>query len=86
MFANTSRSHWTNNSMLFREIILQDFLVFKGENRITFPPPGENESCLILVLARRAPRLLPPASMLQTLASTDDPPAEKRLSGAESAD
>ena len=37
--------------MLFREIIIKDFLVFKDENRITFPPPEKNDSCLLLVLA-----------------------------------
>ena len=37
--------------MLFRELLFQDFLVFKGENRLTFPLPVENNSCLILVLA-----------------------------------
>jgi DNA sulfur modification protein DndD len=37
--------------MLLRELIFKDFLVFKGENRITFPPPNENDSSLLLVLA-----------------------------------
>ncbi len=37
--------------MLFRELIFKDFLVFKGENRITFPPPDKIESSLVLVLA-----------------------------------
>src|SRR5438105_4077491 len=37
--------------MLFREIIIKDFLVFKDENSLTFPPPGKNDSCLLLVLA-----------------------------------
>jgi hypothetical protein len=37
--------------MLFRELTFKDFLVFKGENRIVFPPPAANKSSLILVLA-----------------------------------
>jgi len=37
--------------MLFRELIFKDFLVFKGENRIAFPPPTANKSSLVLVLA-----------------------------------
>src|SRR5258706_996394 len=37
--------------MLFRELIFKDFLVFKGENRIVFPPPNDSESSLLLVLA-----------------------------------
>jgi len=37
--------------MLFRELIFKDFLVFKGENRIVFPPPNGSESSLLLVLA-----------------------------------
>lgn len=37
--------------MLFRELVFKDFLVFKGENRITFPSSDKIESSLILVLA-----------------------------------
>ena len=37
--------------MLFREIILKDFLVFKGENRIVFPSPKDNTAALLLILA-----------------------------------
>ena len=37
--------------MIFHELGFQDFLAFKGENRIIFPPPGENQSSLVLILA-----------------------------------
>lgn len=37
--------------MLFRELIFKDFLVFKGENRITFPSPDKIASSLVLILA-----------------------------------
>src|ERR1700679_3051431 len=37
--------------MLFRELIFKDFLVFKGENRIVFPAPKDNEAALLLILA-----------------------------------
>jgi DNA sulfur modification protein DndD len=37
--------------MLFREIVFKDFLVFKGENKITFPAPKDAKASLLLVLA-----------------------------------
>jgi len=37
--------------MIFKELILKDFLSFKGLNRITFPNVSESKSSLVLVLA-----------------------------------
>lgn len=37
--------------MIFKDLILKDFLTFKGANRIEFPDPGKHDTALVVILA-----------------------------------